>query len=172
MLSSSSKHNCLTHFPKDPDCPICNAGRPQRPPKRAAPMPHADDLPPPQAFGDSITGDHKILNKDDTSRDHDRVALIIFDRFTRWLQAYPSSTKSAKEVRYAFRQFLGPYLKAKYVYTDNAAEFKKALEELEYPHDTSIPHRSETNSIIERQVRKVNEGTSCALIQSGLDSCW
>jgi len=58
-----------------------------------------DDLPEPTAWGRSITADHKILNEDDASRSEDRVALIILDRFTRWLQGFvranPKTTMSA-----------------------------------------------------------------------------
>ena len=40
-------------------------------------------------------------------------------------------------------------------------------------HCTSTPHRSETNGIAERAVRRVKEGTSAVLLQSGLnESCW
>ena len=38
--------------------------------------------------------------------------------------------------------------------------------------ETSTPHRSETNGIAERAVRRVKEGTSSALLQSGLDEKW
>ena len=34
------------------------------------------------------------------------------------------------------------------------------------------PHRSETNGIAERAVRRVKEGTSAALLQSGLNESW
>ena len=36
----------------------------------------------------------------------------------------------------------------------------------------STPHRSETNGIAERAVRRVKEGTSAVLLQSGLDNEW
>ena len=36
----------------------------------------------------------------------------------------------------------------------------------------STPHRSETNGIAERAVHRVKEGTSAALLQSGLDQNW
>ena len=41
-----------------------------------------DELPEPKEFADAITADHKILNEDDESRNADRVALVIMDRFT------------------------------------------------------------------------------------------
>ena len=34
---------------------------------------------------------------------------------------------------------------------------------------TSPPHRSETTGIVERAVRRIKEGTSDVLLQSGLD---
>ena len=37
---------------------------------------------------------------------------------------------------------------------------------------TSTPHRSETNVIAERAVRRVKEGTSAVLLQSGLNGSW
>ena len=39
-------------------------------------------------------------------------------------------------------------------------------------HCTSTPHRSETNGIAERAVRRVKEGTSVVLLQSGLNESW
>ena len=36
----------------------------------------------------------------------------------------------------------------------------------------STPHRSETNGIAERAVRRVKEGTSAVLLQSGLNESW
>ena len=50
--------------------------------------------------------------------------------------------------------------------------FGKFCEELSWIHCTSTPHRSETNGIAERAVRRVKEGTSAVLLQSGLDENW
>ena len=51
-------------------------------------------------------------------------------------------------------------------------EFGKAFEDLSWNHCTSTPHRSETNGIAERAVRRVKEGTSAVLLQSGLNESW
>ncbi len=59
-----------------------------------------------------------------------------------------------------------------HIYTDNSKEFIKAFEDLGFSHDTSTPHRPETNGIAERAVRRVKEGTSCALSQSGFHDDW
>ena len=63
-------------------------------------------------------------------------------------------------------------MRCKHVYTDNSKEFKNALDELGLSHDTSTPHRSETNGVGERAVRRVKEGTACALSQSGFIDIW
>ena len=47
-----------------------------------------------------------------------------------------------------------------------------ACEDLSWNHCTSTPHRSETNGIAERAVRRVKEGTSAVLLQSGLNESW
>ena len=60
----------------------------------------------------------------------------------------------------------------KSLYTDNSLEFGKACEDLSWNHCTSTPHRSETNGIAERAVRRVKEGTSAVLLQSGLNESW
>ena len=51
-------------------------------------------------------------------------------------------------------------------------EFGKACEVLSWNHRTSTPHRSETNGIAESAVRRVKEGTSAVLLQSGLNERW
>ena len=51
-------------------------------------------------------------------------------------------------------------------------EFGKVCEDLSSNHCTSTPHRSETNGIAERAVRRVKEGTSAVLLQSGLNESW
>ena len=48
----------------------------------------------------------------------------------------------------------------------------KACEDLSWNHCTSTRHRSETNGIAERAVRRVKESTSVALLQSGLTESW
>ena len=69
------------------------------------------------------------------------------------------------------QKFLEPERKPKVIYTDNSLEFRKACEDLSWNRCTSTPHRSNTNGIAERAVRRVKEGTS-ALLQSGLNESW
>ena len=70
------------------------------------------------------------------------------------------------------QKFLEPDGKPEVIYTDNSLEFGKSCEDLSWNHCTSTPHRSETNGIAERAVRRVMEGTSAVLLQSGLKESW
>ena len=65
-----------------------------------------------------------------------------------------------------------PTRKPKVICTDNSLEFGKACEELTMNHCTSTPHRSGMNAIAERAVRRIKEGTSAVLLQSGLGEKW
>ena len=58
------------------------------------------------------------------------------------------------------------------VHHDTSLEFGKSCEDLIWNHRTSTPHRSETNGIAERAVRRVKEGTSAVLLPSGLHERW
>ena len=80
--------------------------------------------------------------------------------------------KLLRKQKNPLQKFLEPTRKPKVIYTDNALEFGKACEELTWNHCRSTPHRSETNGIAERAVRRVKEGTSAVLLQSGLDEKW
>ena len=91
---------------------------------------------------------------------------------TQWIQAYPCKTKTSQETQRSLQKFLEPNWKPKVIYTDNSLEFGKACEDLSWNHCTSTPHRSETNGIAERAVRRVKEGTSAVLLQSGLNESW
>ena len=80
--------------------------------------------------------------------------------------------KSSHETEKSLLKFLGPSHTPKVVYTDNSMEFGRACEGLSWNHRTSTPHRSETNGIAERAVRRVKEGTSAVLSQPGWDEKW
>ena len=81
-------------------------------------------------------------------------------------------TKLHKKPREACKSSWNPRGNQKSFCTDNSLEFLKACEDLSWNHCTSTPHRSETNGIAERAVRRVQEGTSAVLLQSGLNESW
>ena len=75
------------------------------------------------------------------------------------------------ETQRSLQKFLEPNRKPKVIYTDNSLECGKVCEDLSWNFCTSTPHKSETNWI-ERAVRRVKEGTSAVLLQSGLNESW
>ena len=116
-----------------------------------------------------ITADHKVLSNNCESRNNHRYAVVVQDLATQWIQSYPCKTKTSHETQRSWQKFLEPERKPKVIYTDNSLEFGKACEDLSWNHCTSAPHRSETYGFAERAVRRVKEGTSAVLLQSGLD---
>ena len=160
------KHSVHTYFPKDRNCEICQRTRITRAPCRR----HIGGVVPrAEKFGDLITADHKVLSEGCESRNTHRYAVVVQDLATQWIQLYPCKTKTSQETQRSLQRFLELNRKTKVIYTDNSLEFGKACEDLSWNHCASTPHRSETNGIAERAVRRVKEGTSAALLQSGLD---
>ena len=158
-----------THFPKDRNCEICQRTKITRAPCRRR---NGGAVPRAEKLGDLITADHKVLSDNCESRNNHRYAVVVQDLATQWIQAYPCKTKTSQETQRSLQKFLEPDRKPKTIYTDNSTEFFKSCEDLSWKHCTSTPHRSETNGIAERAVRRVKEGTSAVLLQSGLNESW
>ena len=97
---------------------------------------------------------------------------MLQDLATQWIQSYPCKAKTSRETEKSLRKFLEPFEKPKVIYTDSSLEFGKACEDLTWNHRTSTHHRSDTNGIAEKAVRRIKEGTSAVLLQSGLDEKW
>ena len=97
-----------------------------------------------------------------------------------WCRTWPPNGSSRIRVKQklhrkhkrSLQKFLEPDRKPKVIYTDNSLEFGTACEDLSWNHCTSTRHRSETNGIAERAVRRVKEGTSAVLLQSGPNENW
>ena len=153
------KHSVYTHFPKDRNCEICKRTKITRAPCRRR---NGEAVPRAENFGDLITADHKVLSDNCESRNNHRYAVVVQDLATQWIQAYPCKNKTSQETQRSLQKFLEHERKPKVIYTDNSLEFDC----------TSTPHRSETNGIAERAVRRVKEGTSAVLLQSGLNESW
>ena len=155
------KHNVHTHFPKDRNCEICQRTKITKAPCRRR---NGGAVPRAENFGDLITADHKVLSDNCESRNNHRYAVVVQDLATQWIQAYPCKTKTSQETQRSLQKFLEPGRKPKVIYTDNSLEFGKSCEDLSWNHFTSTPHRSETNGIAERAVRRVKEGTSAGIV--------
>ena len=163
------QQNVYTHFPKDRNCVICQRTKITRALCRRR---NGGAVPRAENFGDLITADHKVLSEICESRHNHRYAIVVQHLATQWIQSYPCKTKTSQETQRSLQKFLEPDRKPKVIYTDNSLEFCKACEDLSWNHCTSTPHRSETNGIAERAVRRVKKGTSAVLLQSGLNESW
>ena len=84
------------------------------------------------------------------------------------IQSYPCKTQTSQETQTILQKFLGPNGKPKVIYSDNSLEFGKSSGNLSWNHCTLTPHRSETNGIAEKAVRRIKKSTSAILLQSGL----
>ena len=89
------------------------------------------------------------------------------DLATQWILGHPCKTKTSQETQRSLQKFLEPERNSKVIYTVNSLEFGKACEDLSWNRCTSTPHRSETNGVAERAVRRVKEGTSAVLLHFG-----
>ena len=69
-------------------------------------------------------------------------------------------------------KFLEPTRKPKVIYTDNSLEFGNVVKNYLGIIVRQRHKKSETNGIAERTVRRVKEGISAVLLQSGLDEKW
>ena len=154
------KHSVYTHFPRDRNCEICQRTKITRAPCRRR---NGEAVRRAVNFGDLITADHKVLSDNCESRNNHRYAVVVQDLATQWIQSYPCKTTTSQETQRSLQKFLEPDRKPKVIYTDNSLEFGKSCEDLFWNHCTSTPHRSETNSIAERRVGKIKEGTSAVL---------
>ena len=119
-----------------------------------------------------ITADHAIISEENQSRNKDRYLLVVQDRHTSWLQAYPLKRKTAECALEALKQFMPPGQIPNLIYTDGSEELKKAAKDWAASQDKSTPYRPQSNGRAERAVRMVKEGTSAVLLQSGFDESW
>ena len=163
------RHSVYTHFHKDRNCEICKRTKITRAPCRRR---NGGAVPRAENFGDLVTADHKVLCGNCESRNNQRYAVVVQDLATQWIQAYPCKTKTSQETQRSLQKFQEPERNPEVIYTDSSMEFGKACEDISWNHCTSTPHRSETNGIAERAVRRVKEGTSAVLLQSGLNESW
>ena len=125
-------------------------------------------------FGDLITADHKVLSDNCESRKQSSIR----SRGTGFSYSMDPGVSVQKQ-----KLHKKPQRSSQKVPGTQGGNWKsftlripwnsaKACEDLSWNHCTSTPHRSETNGIAERAVRRVNQGTSAVLLQSGLNESW
>ena len=162
------KLNVHTHFTKDRNCEICKRTKITRAPCRRR---NSEAVSRAVNFGDLITADQspkrqlRVSKQSSIRRRGTGSSYSMDPGVSVQKQNFTRNPRS-------LQKFLEPERKPKVIYTDNSLEFGKACEDLSWNHCTSTPHRSETIGIAERAVRRVKEGTSAVLLQSGLNESW
>ena len=125
-----------------------------------------------EKFGDLITTDHKVLNEKGESWNNHRFAVVLQDYGFNLIRA---KTKTSQDTEKSWKRFLEPSRKPGVVNRDISLECGKSGEELSWNHRTCAPHRSGTNRIPERAVRRMKEGTerrNLSCIAMLLDEKW
>ena len=169
VVTKLRKHSIYTHFPKDRNCGVCLRTKIT---KASCRRRVCTVVPRAEILGDLITADHEVLSDRSESRNNHRYAVLVQDLATQWMQSYRCKTKTSQKTQRSLEKFLEPTRKPKVIYTDNSLELDKSCEELSWNSCASAPHRSETNVIAGRAVRRVKESTSAVLLQSGLNENW
>ena len=85
-------------------------------------------VPRAEKFGDLITADHKVLNKEGESRNNHRYTVVVQDLATQSIQSYPYKNKDVTgdgkeftKISWSLRK------KPQVIYTDNSLELGKIL---------------------------------------------
>ena len=152
------KHSVHTHFPEDRNCEICKRTKITRAPCRRR---NGGAVPRAENFGDSCE-----------SRKHQRYAVVVQDVATQWIQAYPCKNKLHKKPREACKSSWSPtgILKSfSLTILWNSAKLLKIS-----PGIIARLHLTDRRLMVllKRAVRRVKEGTSAVLLQSGLNESW
>ena len=123
-------------------------------------------------FGDLITFDFVDMGKATEMgwRDHKEL-LVIRDRYSGMVLGSPVPDKSTETVVLAIKKFVGDR-KVVCAYSDSAPSFEAAMNELGIPLDKSLPGRSVTNSIAERNNLFMLDTASTCLLHAGLPACF
>ena len=123
-------------------------------------------------WGDLITFDFADLEWTNYMGVPDeRELLVIRDRFTGVIQAFPLRGKSTDDIIPCLKRFMGSR-KVMLAFSDQAPQFVKACRELKITLDTSVPGRKVTNSLAERNIQFLVTATTTCLLEAGLPACY
>ena len=111
------------------------------------------------------------FDEEDVGINDEPCALIVLDRGTDYLDAFPLKDKTADSHLKALLEFAGPNYYINELYTANSLELIKAAADAKWIHSTSTPERPDTNGVAERSVRSVKQGARTTLLRSGLGLC-
>ena len=85
---------------------------------------------------------------------------------------WEATTKETWGTTACLQSFLSPSREPDRIFTGSSKEFVKSCQDLQGDHDTSTPHRSDTNGMADRAVRRAKEGTKVFVRSSCLSDHW
>ena len=167
----------LTHYPKNPYCPVCQISKSTS--KRVARKPDTRDddmIDPPKGPFEQLSTDDVIMAKGDDfagkGTGGTKVFHIVRDTFSGARIAYPMVNRTASNHAKNFRHFLG--LRANelascvLIKMDEAGELEQAAHEVGLLPEVSLPNRWPHNATLERDIREEKECCRAVHMQSGL----
>ena len=124
-------------------------------------------------WGDLITFDFADLEWTNYMGVPDeRELLVMRDRFTGVIQAFPLQGKSTDDIIPCLKRFIGSRKVVLALNSDQAPQFVKACKELKITLDTSVPGRKVTNSLAERNIQFLVTAATTCLLEAGLPACY
>ena len=167
---ASRKQSVYTHLPNDQHCEVCKAKQDYK--GLLAESELAKQYFGAENFGDLITADHKVLSEGCESRNNHRYAVVVQDLATQWIQSYPCKTKkNHRKHREACKSSwsqIGNLKSFTLTIPWNLAKLVKI-----FPGIIVRRHHTDQKQMgLQKAVRRVKEGTSAVLLESGLDENW
>ena len=160
---ATSPQHWLTHYPKNPYCPLCHIAK-----DTAMRVSHIKDgksddgIDPPKQPFEQLATDDVILAKGSehfgTGIGGVKTHHVIRDLYSGARVAYPMSKRDIESHAKNFRHYVG--LRAGELATrtimkmDEAQELEQAAHQVGFIPETSLPNRWPHNSILERDIRE------------------
>ena len=165
-----SKTHLMAHISKNPFCQGCLRAKLNA--KQACRRHITSEA---NAFGDIVSADHLVArDADGGGIDDEKVATYIYQTFSRVGRCSTQQVENPLTKQHnplpIFKAIKGKSIKV--MYTDTAPGLVAAVSRPRLKRDTSAPYRSIANSIAERSIRTVTEGTRTLLEQSGFPVQW
>ena len=162
QMEAQSLEHRMSHIPKNRYCPICQRAKMYK--KKTQRVRHDSlmergGLGEVSSFGERLAVDFVVVSKSG-SGDKEAYALVCRDEFSGFLRAFPCANRHTDTVTKHVLDFLGPsYSKQPTILckSDCAPEFSKVCAVLGMVHEPSLARRWPHNSVLERDIRTLEE---------------
>ena len=173
VRESQSPEHLLCHFPKNPACPICNRSRMYKKKTqrvRRDPLKERGELEPTTEFGQRIATDFIIVQKLASGKEN--AVQVVRDEYSGWIRAYAITKRDTPTVVRNLLSFLGPAYNKPciMVKSDQAKEVRLATSQLGFVFEGTLENRHPHNSVLERDIRTLEEVTRACHLQAGFDT--